>query len=184
VHDRAVRESGHDTTYHFEKECAYLATIDLNALLYKYEVDIATAIQTVGEELSLQEDFALSPFPPTPGSVSGVERSLSRVQTVDEWLARKDWREGRINKYLWNEGKKFYFDWDTVANVQMPYGSVTAFWALWAGCASDQQAYDVMIEDIKKFEVIGGLVSGTEESRGRISLDRPNRQWDFPRVNI
>lgn len=26
----------------------------------------------------------------------------------------------------------------------------------------------------------GGLVSGTEDSRGRISLDRPNRQWDFP----
>jgi alpha,alpha-trehalase len=34
-----------------------------------------------------------------------------------------------------------------------------------------------------KFEVIGGLVSGTEESRGKISLDRPNRQWDFPYVS-
>jgi neutral trehalase len=31
-----------------------------------------------------------------------------------------------------------------------------------------------------KFEVIGGLASGTEESRGKISLDRPNRQWDYP----
>lgn len=184
VHDRAVRESGHDTTYRFEKKCAHLATIDLNALLYKYEVDIATAIQTLGGELSLEEDFALSPFPLVAESVfgdqPGVERSLSRLQTVGEWLARKDWREGRINKYLWNEGKKLYFDWDTVANVQMPYESVTAFWALWAGCASEQQAYDVISEGMKKFEVIGGLVSGTEESRGRVSLDRPNRQWDFP----
>jgi alpha,alpha-trehalase len=33
-----------------------------------------------------------------------------------------------------------------------------------------------------KFEVLGGLVSGTEESRGKISLDRPNRQWDYPYV--
>lgn len=33
---------------------------------------------------------------------------------------------------------------------------------------------------MSKFEVIGGLVSGTEESRGKITLDRPNRQWDFP----
>lgn len=33
---------------------------------------------------------------------------------------------------------------------------------------------------MKKFEVLGGLVSGTEESRGKISLDRPNRQWDYP----
>lgn len=35
---------------------------------------------------------------------------------------------------------------------------------------------------MKKFEVLGGLVSGTEESRGKISLDRPNRQWDYPYV--
>lgn len=33
---------------------------------------------------------------------------------------------------------------------------------------------------LSKFEVIGGLVPGTEESRGKISLSRPNRQWDFP----
>lgn len=36
---------------------------------------------------------------------------------------------------------------------------------------------------MKKFEVLGGLVSGTEESRGKISLDRPNRQWDYPCVD-
>lgn len=36
---------------------------------------------------------------------------------------------------------------------------------------------------MKKFEVLGGLVSGTEESRGKISLDRPNRQWDYPYVH-
>jgi neutral trehalase len=30
------------------------------------------------------------------------------------------------------------------------------------------------------FEVTGGLVSGTESSRGLITLTRPNRQWDFP----
>lgn len=37
-------------------------------------------------------------------------------------------------------------------------------------------------QSLKKFEVIGGAVSGTEESRGKISLDRPNRQWDYPFV--
>ncbi len=51
IHDRAgncfiinsniVRESGHDTTYRFEGRCAYLATIDLNSLIYKYEIDLA-----------------------------------------------------------------------------------------------------------------------------------------------
>jgi hypothetical protein len=31
---------------------------------------------------------------------------------------------------------------------------------------------------VAKFEVPGGLVAGTEESRGKIGLDRPNRQWE------
>jgi len=37
-------------------------------------------------------------------------------------------------------------------------------------------------QSLRKFEVLGGVVSGTEESRGKISLERPNRQWDYPYV--
>jgi alpha,alpha-trehalase len=33
---------------------------------------------------------------------------------------------------------------------------------------------------LPKFEAYGGLVSGTEESRGAVGLERPNRQWDYP----
>ena len=44
--------------------------------------------------------------------------------------------------------------------------------------------YLLRARSLKKFEVLGGLVSGTEESRGKISLDRPNRQWDYPYVII
>ena len=39
-HDRAVRESGHDTTYRLEGICADLATIDLTCLLFKFETDL------------------------------------------------------------------------------------------------------------------------------------------------
>ena len=35
-------------------------------------------------------------------------------------------------------------------------------------------------KSLQKFEVLGGMVCGTEESRGTITLDRPNRQWDYP----
>ncbi|TEB33346.1 alpha,alpha-trehalase-neutral trehalase [Coprinellus micaceus] len=167
LHDRAVRESGHDTTYRFEKRCANLATIDLQALLYKYEVDIGTAIREVfDDQLELEEDFVLQPFPPTP------ETSKSRVQTSEEWFERADYRRQQIDKYLWNESKSL--------RGQILYESVTALWAMWAGCASEEQAYKLVTRSIKKFEVLGGLVSGTEESRGKISLDRPNRQWDYP----
>ncbi|KIK10222.1 glycoside hydrolase family 37 protein [Laccaria amethystina LaAM-08-1] len=183
LHDRAVRESGHDTTYRFEKRCANLGTIDLQCLLYKYEVDIGTAIREVfDDELELDEDFPLAPFPPSVESYANPhrERSRSRPQTSDEWFERAEFRKQIIDKYLWNENKGLYFDYDTVAEQQILYESVTAFWALWAGCASEEQCWKLVTRSLKKFEVLGGLVSGTEESRGKISLDRPNRQWDYP----
>ncbi|KAI8393429.1 trehalase-domain-containing protein [Radiomyces spectabilis] len=161
LHDRAVRESGHDTTYRFEKVCANLATIDLNALLYKYETDIAQAIQAIFGDGALVDH-------------------KGEPQYADVWLQRANDRQQRIDQYLWNEERCLYFDYDTVKEEQITYESVTAFWAMWAGCASQEQAEKMTQHSLHKFEALGGLVSGTEESRGVTSLDRPNRQWDFP----
>ncbi|KAI8335066.1 trehalase-domain-containing protein [Chlamydoabsidia padenii] len=160
LHDRAVRESGHDTTYRFDKVCANLATVDLNALLYKYETDLADAIDDCLD--GLLEDF------------DGM------AQTAEDWTRRAKQRKQRIDKYLWNKDDHLFYDYDTVKQEQTTYQSVTAFWTLWAGCADADQASALAIHSLHKFEVLGGLVSGTEASRGEITLDRPNRQWDFP----
>ncbi|KAJ1898273.1 alpha,alpha-trehalase nth1, partial [Kickxella alabastrina] len=160
VHDRAVRESGHDTSYRLERRCANLATVDLNCLLYKYEVDIAD---------TLDEHF--------DGQFSW---SGGRDTTAAEWRVRAEQRRQSIDRYLWNEQKGLYFDYDVLLGEQSVYESVTALWALWAGCATPSQARKLVEVSCRKFEVMGGLVSGTEESRGVISLQRPNRQWDFP----
>lgn len=147
LHDRAVRESGHDTTYRFEKRCANLGTIDLQTLLYKYEVDIGTAIREVfDDELELDEQFDLAPWPVTPETYADSfrEKSLSRPQTSAEWFERAEWRRSIIDKYCWNESKGLYFDYDTVQEKQSLYESVTAFWTLWAGCASEEQAWKLL----------------------------------------
>jgi alpha,alpha-trehalase len=73
-----------------------------------------------------------------------------------------------------------YFDYNTVTKEQAHYESATTFWAMWAGVASNEQATKLVKTALPKFEEAGGLVSGTEASRGVISLDRPNRQWDYP----
>lgn len=183
LHDRAVRESGHDTSYRLENRCANLGTIDLQALLYKYEVDIATAIREVfDDELELEEDFDLAPFPPSIEAYANPlrERSRARPQKSAEWFARADFRRKAIDTYCWNESKSLYFDYDTVQEKQSLYESSTALWTLWAGCASEKQGWKLVSESLKKFEALGGIVSGTEESRGKISVDRPERQWDYP----
>ena len=46
VHDRSMRESGHDTTNRLINSCANLNSVDINSFLYKYEIDIAYFITT------------------------------------------------------------------------------------------------------------------------------------------
>ena len=65
-----------------------------------------------------------------------------------------------------------YFDYDTVKREQTDYETATTFWAMWAGLASPHQAAALVVKALPRFEAFGGLVSGTEESRGPISIER------------
>lgn len=169
LHDRAVRESGHDTSYRLEHVCANLATVDLNSLLYKYEVDIARTIRSFfGDKLEIPEAFR------TPAT-QHITHETSSV-----WDRRARRRKLAMDKYLWNEEEGMYFDYDTVKKTRTTYETATTFWTMWAGVATPHQATELVRKALPRFEVYGGLVSGTEKSRGEISLDRPNRQWDYP----
>lgn len=160
LHDRAVRESGHDTSYRLEGRCADLATIDLNSLLYKYETDIAATIKSeFGDSLEMPD-----------GS----------IESSSEWLKRAEIRRAKVTKYMWNEEAGLFFDYDTKYEKQWEYETCTALWALYSGIATQEQAAKLVELGLPKFEEVGGLVAGTEKSRGPISLNRPNRQWDYP----
>ncbi|OAV88576.1 hypothetical protein PTTG_05722 [Puccinia triticina 1-1 BBBD Race 1] len=190
LHDRAVRESGHDTTYRFEGVCADLVTIDLNSLLYKYEIDIATCIRDVFDDrLELDEEFEFSSFPfgeelphsqPDFTEPPQHRHVNQKVQSSKEWFDRAKRRKQLIDHFLWNPGKSLFFDFNAKEFKQTTYESVTALWTLWAGLASQEQAEKLVAHSLTKFEVPGGLVACTEASRGEISLVRPNRQWDYP----
>jgi alpha,alpha-trehalase len=169
LHDRAVRESGHDTSYRLEKRCANLATIDLNSLLYKYERDISHAIGNIfNDKFPIPAEFCVGSMQP------------GQLETSSVWDRRAKRRKAAIDKYLWNAEKGMYFDYDTVKKEQSNYESCTTFWAMWAGVSTPSQAAAMVVKALPMFEEAGGLVSGTEKSRGKISLDRPNRQWDYP----
>lgn len=169
LHDRAVRESGHDTSYRLEGIAANLATCDLNSLLYKYEVDIAEIIRLhFKDHLSMGADFQTE-----ANRIDGFE-------TSSVWDRRAKMRKARMDKYMWDEAAGMYFDYDTVKKQRTDYESATTFWTMWAGLASPRQAASLVLKGLPKFEEFGGLVSGTEKSRGEIHIARPNRQWDYP----
>ncbi|KAL5340482.1 trehalase-domain-containing protein [Aspergillus crustosus] len=169
LHDRAVRESGHDTSYRLERVCANIATVDLNSLLYKYEVDIARVIRTYfKDKLDIPVEFR------TP-LTKDVQNESSSV-----WDRRARRRKMRMDTYLWDEEKGMYFDYDTAKQERTTYESTTTFWAMWAGLATPRQASELITKALPRLEAFGGLLSGTEESRGIVGVDRPTRQWDYP----
>ncbi|KAF2203171.1 neutral trehalase short isoform [Delitschia confertaspora ATCC 74209] len=169
LHDRAVRESGHDTSYRLEKVAADLATVDINALLYKYEVDIGRIIRAhFGDKLEIPAGYCAKGFEP------------GYVETSASWERRARKRRAAVDKYLWNEEEGMYFDYNTAKQEQTGYESATTFWPLWSGLATPRQAAVLVSSALPKLEAFGGLVSGTEKSRGPIGIDRPNRQWDYP----
>ncbi|KAL6454822.1 NTC1 Cytosolic neutral trehalase [Candida maltosa Xu316] len=155
LHDRAVRESGHDTTYRLEGKCAYLATVDLNSLLYKYENDIAFILQSF-----FNNDL--------------------EGHNSDIWEKRSKQRKANIDKYLWNEEDCIYYDYNVHEQQQINYESATTFWPLYSKLASEEQAAKMIEKSLPKFEEHGGLVAGTLKSRGDVGLTRPSRQWDYP----
>ncbi len=150
---------------------ANLATIDCNALLYKYESDIARVIQTYFKDrLRLPADMCSADH----GMLA------DQVETSAIWNRRAKARRQAVDRYLWNNNQGMYYDYDTVKREQTSYESATTFWAMWSGMATPHQAAALVIKALPKFEAFGGLVSGTETSRGVISIERPSRQWDFP----
>lgn len=159
LHDRAVRESGHDTSYRLERRCADLATVDLNSLLYKYETDIARTIREYFSDHFTYGDTHYSSA---------------------AWDRKAKTRKTSMDKHMWNESLGMFFDYDTNKKEMIDYVSATTFWALWAGVASPKQASSIVEKALPVLEDIGGLVAGSERSRGNVSLSRPNRQWDYP----
>ena len=169
LHDRALRESGHDTSNRLEGRCADLATIDLNCLLYRYETDIADTIRTIFDDCLV-----------VPAAFCGWDQEPDHIETSASWDFAAQRRRQLIDKYMWNEAKGLYFDYDTVIKQQSNFETVTSLWALWCGAASPHQAALLVKMGLPKFECVGGLSTGTEQSRGPINAKNPQKQWDYP----
>lgn len=128
--DRAMRESGFDTTFVFGPfggSTAEYAPVGLNALLYRYEADLA--------------HFA---------------RELGRPAEARQWTQAVDARRAAIDKYLWHPRRGLYLDYDFASGKPAAYPFVSTFWPLWAGAASPAQARAVR-DHLALFDRRGGL---------------------------
>ena len=142
--DRAMRESGFDSTFRFGPfggSTQNFAPVGLNALLFKYEHDLAFITATLGD---------------TTAAIA--------------WSEAAGERRERIDNLLWDESVGLYFDYDFTNSKPSTYRYLTAFYALWSGVASREQAQR-LADNLPLFEQPGGLQMSTTAS---------GLQWDAP----
>jgi alpha,alpha-trehalase len=159
LNDRSVRESGHDTSYRIDGNCSELNMVDLNAFLYKYEIDFAEIIA-----LEFENRFSYN----------------TQNYTSNYWTKKANQRKQLANTYLWNEEKGMYFDYNITLEIKSEFISATTFMPLWAKMASKEQAKKLVKTAIPLLKKQGGIAGSTQKSAGIVSKERPQRQWDFP----
>jgi alpha,alpha-trehalase len=142
--DRSMRESGFDVSFRFGPfgvETHHFAPVCLNSLLYKTETDL--------EEMS---------------------RMLGRAEESRQWHQKALARQSLVTKYLWNDQRGLFFDYNFEKQSQSSYEYATTFYPLWVGLASKEQAAAVA-QNIAQFEQPGGLAMSHQDT---------DAQWDFP----
>ena len=159
LNDRSVRESGHDTSYRIDGNCAELNLVDLNAFLYKYETDFAEIIA-----LEFGDNFTFN----------------HQNYTGSYWSQKSAQRKQLADAYLWNEEKGMYFDYNIKTASNSTFVSATTLTPLWAKMASKKQAEKLVKTALPLLKMEGGIAGSTQESAGQISTERPQRQWDYP----
>lgn len=179
--DRCVRESGHDTTYRWfsdgKERCTEFVPVELSALLFKYEIDLARLIA---------EHFG--------GAFEGT--------TTNGLCERARARARLVQRYHWDEAAGAFFDYDLSARGRSKYLAATTFAPLWASVpnpcgvtlATPAMAERLRSVALPELEVAGGLSATAKSSLDRVSppevlaqsengelVSRPNdRQWEYP----
>ncbi|MCL6461939.1 MAG: trehalase [Flavobacterium micromati] len=159
VHDRSMRESGHDTTNRLINRCANLNSVDINSFLYKYEKDIAYLITTYFSDTFAFDNVAYS---------------------AEDWEQKAIFRKNKTNELCWNEQAGMYFDYDFVNQKQFPFEAATTFFPLWAGLCDGDQATKLVKIALPQFVKTGGITGSTKSSTADIGINAPQRQWDYP----
>jgi alpha,alpha-trehalase len=142
--DRSMRESGFDISFRFGaygSATHHYAPVCLNSLLYKTETDMDQISVWVG-----------------------------KASEAKVWRARAEKRKSRMQQYLWDGDRGFFFDYDSTSGKKSGYRYLTTYYPLWAGLASQEQAAAV-VKNLPVFEQPGGLAMSPENS---------GAQWDYP----
>jgi alpha,alpha-trehalase len=142
--DRAMRESGFDTSNRFgpfSGATQHFAPVCLNSLLYRYERDLAHFAHLLG----LPSD-------------------------AQHWDRRATARAAAMQRYLWRAKEGVFADYDFARARQSDYAFIASLYPLWAGVATREES-ESMEAKLSLFERPGGL--STSNTNTGLQWDEP-----------
>lgn len=129
LNDIAEAESGWDMTTRFYRKALNFLPVDLNTLLYKYEVDFAKVARMNGDS-----------------------------KEVEKWETAAEQRKKSMNELMWDKSRGLYYDYDYVQNKRGGIASLAAYFPMWAGMVTEERA-EILVNSLKRFENKGGLAT-------------------------
>jgi alpha,alpha-trehalase len=150
LHDLAEAESGWDMTPRFNRKALNYLPVDLNALLFKYEMDFARAAAIFGDSRDAQR-----------------------------WTVAANARRRTMNQLMWDKLRGLYYDYNFVREKRGNVSSLASYFTMWAGLASDKQAVQ-MVKALRRFENKGGVATTDALPIGQYELGSMPTQWAYP----
>lgn len=148
--DLAEAESGWDMTPRFERKALNFLPVDLNALLYKYEIDFARAATI-----------------------------LDNKEEASVWSEKAAYRSLTMNELMWSESRDFFYDFNFVKEKRGSVSSLAGFYPMWAGMVDNKRALQ-LVRALKRFENRGGLATTDNHPLSHLVPGTIPTQWAYP----
>ena len=150
LNDLAEAESGWDMTPRFNRRALSFAPVDLNALLYKYEADLAK-----------------------------YYRHINDVRSAAKWEVAAKHRKETMDELMWSNLRGLYYDYNYAKEKRGTVSSLAGFYPLWAGMVTKQQA-EQMVKALRRFENRGGLATTDIQQLSQFVPGAVPTQWAYP----
>lgn len=150
LHEIAETESGWDMTPRFNRKCMDYLPVDLNALLYKYEMDFAKAA-----------------------------RIFDNKREAAQWEHAARARKKVMDELMWDKLRGLYYDYNYVKKKRGNVSSLAAYYPLWAGLVDGKEAAS-LVKALRRFENKGGLATTDALPLGQYVMGSVPTQWAYP----
>lgn len=150
THDLAEAESGWDYTPRFNRHALNYLPVDLNALLYKYEMDFARAARLEGDK-----------------------------REAAQWEQAANARKQAMDNLMWDSARGLYYDYNYMKEKRGGVSSLATYFPLWVGMVDGRQA-NALVKSLKRFEQKGGLATTDNMPLGQYVPGSMPVQWAYP----